>query len=52
MKAVIGGFGMLSLLLLADWDMCGTVISRRAPDPRASGVNSSPSPRSWTAHVR
>jgi type III secretion protein J len=51
MKAVIGGFGMLSLLLLAG---LGYVWNRDRPAgaaPRASGVNSS-SQRSWTFHVR
>ena len=51
MKAVIGGFGMLSLLLLAG---LGYVWNRDRPAgaaPRTSGVNSS-SQRSWTFHVR
>jgi type III secretion protein J len=51
MKAVIGGFSMLSLLLIAG---LGYVWNRFRPAgtaPRASGVNSS-SQRPWTFHVR
>jgi type III secretion protein J len=51
MKAVIGGFGMLSLLLIA---RLGYVWNRYRPAgiaPGASGVNSS-SQRPWTFHVR
>lgn len=51
MKAVIGGFGMLSLLLLAGF---GYVWNRYRPagaSPRAGGVNST-SQRPWTFHVR
>lgn len=50
-KAVIGGFGMLSLLLLAG---LGYVWNRYRPasaSARPNGANFS-SPRSWTFHVR
>jgi type III secretion protein J len=51
MKAVIGGFGVLSLLLLAGLGYVWNHYRRPGASPGASGVNSS-SQRSWTFHVR